>query len=207
LSLWKITPTQRKKALKSLEESLRASVAFHGEACPGQVIGTRMALCGCRTVGIEDPEAERKKLIVFVEMDRCAADAVMAITGCRVGKRTMKIMDYGIMAATFLNLETGKAFRVRARECARERALLYAPSVNDKYAQQREAYKVMPEEELFEISEVHVSLPPQDRPGRSVQRVRCEQCGDWVQDMREVKIDGRILCHPCAYGGYFERMD
>lgn len=166
-----------------------------------------MALCGCRAVGIDDPKVDRKKLIVFVEMDRCAADAVMAVTGCRVGKRTLKIMDYGIMAATFLNLETGKAFRVRARESAREGALRYAPSVADKYEQQREAYKVMPEEELFEISEVRVSLPPQDRPGRPVGRVRCEQCGDWVQDMREVKIDQRILCRSCAYGGYFERMD
>ena len=194
--------------MRSLEECLAESVAFHGEACPGQVIGTRMALIGCREAGIPNPRlrTERKKLIVYVEMDRCAADAVMAVTGCRVGKRTLKVMDYGIMAATFVNLETGRAVRVRARESARERTDRYAPAVADKYERQREAYKIMPEEELFEIRPVEVVIPPQDMPGRPLRRVRCQVCGDWVQDMREVTEGGRILCRPCAHGGYFRRL-
>jgi len=194
--------------MKSLEECLREAVSFHGEECPGQVIGTRMAMIGCRAIGLEHPRSdrERKKIIVYVEMDRCAADAVMAITGCRIGKRTLKMMDYGIMAATFVNLETGKAVRVRARESSRERAFRYAPATGGKYAQQREAYKVMPEEELFEISEVRVTIPIQDMPGRPVKRVRCEDCGEWVQDMREVKVNDRVLCRPCGFGGYFERV-
>jgi len=194
--------------MKTLEECLKESVAFHGEECPGQVIGTRMAVTGCREIGIEDPKskAERKKIIVYVEMDRCASDAIMSVTGCRVGKRTVKIMDYGIMAATFVNLETGRAVRVRARESSRELARKYAPDIQEKYDQQREAYKVMPEDELFEIREVRVHIPVQDRPGRPVRRVRCGQCGDWVQDMRDVQVHGKILCRPCAFGGYFERI-
>lgn len=194
--------------MKTLEECLRESVAFHGEECPGQVIGTRMAITGCREIGIEDPKskAERKKIMVYVEMDRCASDAIMAVTGCRVGKRTLKIMDYGIMAATFVNLETGRAVRVRARESSRELALKYAPHITEKYDQQREAYKVMPEEDLFETREVRVAVPIQDMPGRPVRRVRCDQCGDWVQDMRDVQRDGKNLCRSCAFGGYFERI-
>jgi len=194
--------------MKSLEECLEESVAFHGEMCPGQVIGTRMAMIGCREIGIENPKSsgDRKKIIVYVEMDRCAADAVMAVTGCRVGKRTLKVMDYGIMAATFVNLETGKAVRVRAKESSRDAALKYAPDIHGKYDRQREAYKIMPDHELFEIREVRVPIPKQDLPGRPVRRVRCEVCGDWVQDMREVRAEGRILCRPCAFGGYFERL-
>ncbi len=194
--------------MKTLEECLKESVAFHGEACPGQVIGTRMAMSGCREIGIEDPKSnsERKKIIVYVEMDRCASDAVMAVTGCRVGKRTVKMMDYGIMAATFVNLETGKAVRVRARESSRGLASRYAPHITEKYDQQREAYKIMPEEELFEIREVRVTIPKQDMPGRPVKRVQCDQCGDWVQDMRDIEENGQTLCRPCASGGYFTRI-
>ncbi len=194
--------------MKSLEECLSESVAFHGEACPGQVIGTRMAMAGCREIGIEDPKlkSERKKIIVYVEMDRCASDAVMAVTGCRVGKRTVKIMDYGIMAATFVNLETDKAVRVRARESSRKLASKYAPHIEEKYEQQREAYKVMPEDELFEIREVSVKIPEEDMPGRPVKRVQCEKCGNWVQDKRDVQINDSILCRPCAFGGYFKEI-
>jgi formylmethanofuran dehydrogenase subunit E len=115
-------------------------------------------------------------------------------------------MDYGIMAATFVNLQTGKAVRIRARESSRTLASTYAPEVVEKYAQQRESYKVMPEGELFEIEEVHVRVPKQDMPGRPLKRIQCEQCGDWVQDMREVEVDGKTLCRPCALGGYFQRI-
>jgi formylmethanofuran dehydrogenase subunit E len=194
--------------MKSLDEYLKESYSFHGENCPGQVIGTRMAIVGCREIGLEDPKSDeqRKKIIVYVEMDRCATDAIMAVTGCRPGKRTLKIVDYGIMAATFINLDTGKAVRVVAREEARSLASKYAPEITEKYNQQREAYKIMPEEELFKIEEVTVEIPPEDMPGKTLRRVRCERCGDYVQDCKEVRIDRQILCKPCALGGYFKRL-
>lgn len=197
------------RGMGSLEDCLRESVSFHGESCPGQVIGTRMAMIGCREIGIDNPKSEggRKKIVVYVEMDRCAADAVMAVTGCRVGKRTVKVMDYGIMAATFVNLETGKAVRVRARESSRALASRYAPLMQDKYDRQREAYKVMPEQDLFDIHDVHVTIPKQDMPGRPLKRIQCEQCGDWIQDLREVKSEGQTLCRACAFGGYYTRID
>ncbi|MCK5551999.1 MAG: formylmethanofuran dehydrogenase subunit E family protein, partial [Deltaproteobacteria bacterium] len=105
--------------MKSLDELLRKCAEAHGHLCPGQVLGVRMALKGCRLIGIDNPQtssSRRKKMIVYVEIDRCATDAISAVTGCKLGKRTMKFRDYGIMAATFINLETGQAFRISARE-------------------------------------------------------------------------------------------
>jgi formylmethanofuran dehydrogenase subunit E len=193
---------------QTLEEHLDEAAAFHGGDCPGQTLGVRLARAGLERLGVDDPLSDRwrKNLMVYVEIDRCAADAVMAVTGCRVGKRTLKIVDYGIMAATFVNLKAGRAVRVVAREEARSLAAAYAPGVENKYEQQRQAYRVMPDEELLRFEEVKVVTPPQDMPGSPVSRVVCERCGDHVVDMREVEEDGAILCRPCARGGYFTRL-
>ncbi len=191
--------------MKTLKEQLAESAAFHGEGCPGQTLGVRLARAGLQRIGIDDPLSERwrKQLIVYVEIDRCAADAVMSVTGCRVGKRTLKIVDHGIMAAGFLNLETGKAVRVVAREEARKLAAKYAPGIQDKYERQRQAYEVMPDEELFDFEDVNIEVPRQDMPGSPVSRVECSSCGNAVQDLREVRRSGALLCKPCAEGGYF----
>lgn len=193
--------------MKPLAEHLEEAAAFHGESCPGQVLGVRLARAGLSRAGIDPQTAgARKQLIVFVEIDRCAADAIMAVTGCRVGKRSLKLVDNGIMAATFLNLESGRAVRVVAREEARALAANYAPAGGGKYEQQRQAYAVMPEEELFGFEEVVVEVPPEDMPGRPLSRVKCERCGDFVQDRRERLVDGAVLCRTCAEGGYFRRQ-
>jgi formylmethanofuran dehydrogenase subunit E len=183
---------------------LEESVRVHGHLCAGQVLGVRMSLLGLREAGIGDPKgADRKNLIVFVEMDRCATDAVQSVTGCSLGKRSLKFLDYGKMAATFVNLRTGRAVRVIAREDSREQAKRYAPAGEDKYQAQLEAYKVMADEELFDVQEGSVELRPEDMPGRPLGRVQCSVCGEFVQDMREVSCDGQVLCRPCWEGGYF----
>lgn len=194
--------------MKPIEEHLAEAAAFHGEDCPGQVLGVRIARAGLKRIGIENPHIreERRRLIVFVEMDRCAADAIMVVTGCRVGKRNLKIVDNGIMAATFKDLESGRAVRVVALEESRGLAPHYAPDVEDKYDQQRQAYAVMPDEELFSFEDVIVGIAAEDMPGRPLSRVICEVCGDPVQDRREVERDGRVLCRNCAGGGYFTRI-
>ena len=164
----------------------------------------KMSLCGLKKVGIEDPKgSDRKNLIVFVEIDRCATDAIQSVTGCSLGKRTMKFMDYGKMAATFINLKTGRASRVIAREDAREKAKTYFPEIKDKYKAQLEAYTLMPDDELFDILDVSVSIRPEDMPGRPLQRIRCEECGEYVQDLREVRKEGRQLCRSCMSGSYY----
>ena len=191
--------------MESFDELLDISTKIHGHICAGQVIGVRMSILGLERINIADPKgADRKKLYVLVEIDRCATDAIQSVTGCSLGKRSMRWMDFGIMAATFVNLETGKAVRVTAREESRELSKKYCPEVSEKYQRQLAAYKVMPEEELFTVQEVKAIIPDCDMPGRPQRRVQCEQCGDHVQDSRDVEQEGRILCRACAGQRYYE---
>lgn len=192
----------------NFEKLLEESARIHGHLCPGQVLGVKMSMLGLREAGIDEPKGkDRKNIIIFVEMDRCATDAVQSVTGCSLGHRTMKFMDYGKMAATFLNLKTGRAVRVLAREESRQTAKNLFPEIEDKYAAQLEAYKVMSDDELFEVSEVKVAINPEDMPGRPLRRVKCDSCGEQVQDMREVEKQGKILCRPCAHAGYYSTVE
>ncbi len=191
--------------LSDFDEILSESVRIHGHLCAGQVLGVRMSMLGLNKIGIVDPKGlDRKKLIVFVEMDRCATDAVQSVTGCSLGRRTMKFFDYGKMAATFLNTRTGKAVRVVAREESRDKAKGLFPEIENKYRAQLKAYRIMADEELFDVREVHIKVRPEDMPGRPIRRVKCDSCGEYVQDMREIQQDGKVLCIPCASGGYYE---
>ncbi len=194
------------RVTSEFETLLQASVKTHGHLCPGQVLGVRMSLLGLREIGVSDPQGkDRKNIMVFIEMDRCATDAVQSVTGCSLGRRTMKFLDYGKMAATFLNLKTGKAMRVIAREDSREKTKEHFPYIENRYTAQLEAYKVMSDEELFDIMEVIVKVAPEDLPGRPMSRVRCDFCGEHVQDLREVYQNGKVLCLPCAEGGYYKK--
>jgi len=191
--------------MQDFEVLLKNSAAAHGHLCPGQVVGVRMAMLGCRLIGLDEPTRhdQIKKLIVYVEMDRCTADAVAHVTGVKLGRRSLKFVDYGIMAATFVNLETGKAFRVLSTEDARSLSAAYAPEVADKYPQQLEAYQRMPDSVLFRVQQVDVSISEFDLPGPTRRKVACSQCGQVVRDRREVIKDGRILCRPCSDDVYF----
>ena len=177
---------------------------MHGHLCAGQVLGVRMSMLGLEAIGISDPKGkDRKNFVVYVEIDRCATDAIQSVTGCTLGKRSLKFMDYGKMAATFVNLKTGKAVRVLAKEESREKAREYFPEIEDRYEAQLKAYRVMPDSELFAASCVKVETRPEDMPGRPIGRVRCESCGEYVQDRREAVKGGKTLCRPCANGGYY----
>jgi len=191
----------------SFEKLLEESVKTHGHLCPGQVLGIRMSLLGLREIGIDDPKGkDRKNIIVFVEIDRCATDAVQSATGCSLGHRTMKFMDYGKMAVTFLNLKTGYAVRVIAKEESKQKAKEYFSDIENKYAAQIEGYKIMPDAELFDVMEVKVIVKPEDMPGRPLSRVRCETCREHIQDAREVSRGGKIFCKSCADAGYYEPL-
>ncbi|HLG17300.1 MAG TPA: FmdE family protein [Blastocatellia bacterium] len=193
--------------MESLEELLARAEQSHGHMCAGQVLGVRMAMLGCREIGIDDPLGkDRKHLLVFVEIDRCAADAVNTVTGCRLGKRTLKYFDYGKLAATFLNTKTGEAVRVVALDSAREVADCAFPEIENKYQRQLQAYKILPEAELYKVERVAVNVPEQDQPGRPVSRVSCDECGEGVNDRREVVIEGRTLCRACAGEAYYTKI-
>src|ERR1700690_914539 len=191
----------------SFESLLDESARMHGHLCPGQVLGVRMSILGLREIGIKDPKGkDRKSIIGFVEMDGCATDAVQSVTGCSLGHRTMKFMDYGKMAATFLNLKTGKAVRVIAKEESRQKAKEYFPKIKNKYEAQLEAYKIMTDEELFDVMDVEIELKPEDLPGRPSGRVRCDACAEYIQDMREVYEGEKVLCRVCAGVGYYKPL-
>lgn len=191
--------------MKPFHELLETSAAVHGHLCPGQVVGVRMAMLGCRLIGLDEPTRrdQIKKLIVYVEVDRCTADAVAHVTGVKLGRRSLKFVDYGIMAATFLNLETGKAIRVVSTEEARDLAAVYAPEVSGKSQQQLTAYCRMPDSVLFRVQQVKVPIRPVDLPGPTQRKVACSRCGQVVRHGREVVCDDGYVCRPCAENAYF----
>src|SRR5215207_10048045 len=194
--------------MQPLDELLEECGRLHGHMCAGQLLGARMAVLGCRLIGVDDPRgADCKKLIVWVEIYRCMAHAVGAATGVRLGKRSLKYLDYGKVAATFYNTETGDAVRVVALEESRELADARHPEIESKKERQFRAYREAADEELFKVERVEVEYGELDMPGRPRSRVRCARCGEGVNDGREVASPaGSVLCRPCASGGYYRRL-
>ncbi len=191
--------------MKSFDEYVALAEQYHGHICAGQILGLRMAIHGLELLGLQDPEGkDRKRLITFVEIDRCATDAVGVVTGCRMGKRALKFRDFGKVAATFCDLESGRAVRVVAKESSKERARQLHPEVPDKNRQQMLAYREMPDQELFEAQWVRVQVSPQDLPGYKGPRVVCAACGEGINFGREVHRDGVTLCRSCAGERYYE---
>ncbi len=195
--------------MESFETLLEGAAKAHGHLCPGQVVGVRMAMRGCRLIGLDEPSRmpQIKKIVVYVEIDRCAADAIAYVTGVKLGRRSLKFVDHGIMAATFVNLESGRAVRLVSTETSRERVAEFAPGIADKTRRQLEAYKAMPDEVLFDEMPVKVDIPVHDLPGPSRFKVPCEACGQVVRDKKEVWINGRVLCRPCAHGAYYRPLE
>src|SRR6201988_5554417 len=145
--------------MESIETLLTECERLHGHMCAGQLLGTRMALLGCRSIGIDDPRgADRKNLIVWVEIDRCMTDAISAVTGVRLGKRSLKFVDLGKVAATFLNVETGRAVRLVALESSRGLADERYPDVANKRERQFRPYREASDAELFHLAEVQIEL-------------------------------------------------
>ncbi|MBZ5521124.1 MAG: TraR/DksA C4-type zinc finger protein [Acidobacteriia bacterium] len=193
--------------MKTLSEYLDDAAVAHGHLCAGQVLGVRLAMHGLQQLGIEDPQGkDRKRIVTFVEIDRCATDAIMVVTGCRLGKRALKFRDWGKMAATFIDLESGKAIRVAARESSKALAKSLHPEMENKNQQQMLAYREMTDDQLFQTEWVRVALPPEEFPGHKGERIVCDQCGEGISYHREVKKDGRTLCRGCAGERYWEKI-
>jgi formylmethanofuran dehydrogenase subunit E len=193
--------------VKSLDEYLRDAEQAHGHLCAGQVLGVRLAMLGLQTLGIEDPQGkDRKRLVTFVEIDRCATDAVAVVTGCRLGKRALKFRDWGKVAATFVDVSTGKAIRIAAKESSKSVARQMHPEIGNKNEQQMLAYREMSDSELFTTQWVKVDLPPEEFPGYKGERITCDQCGEGINFRREVHREGKILCRACAGESYYEPL-
>jgi formylmethanofuran dehydrogenase subunit E len=199
--------------MADLNELLHEAELAHGHLCAGQILGVRMAMLALNRLGINDPRSrkdaegnlnpDRKRLVTFVEIDRCATDAIAVVTGCRVGKRALKLRDFGKMAATFVDLNKMlkpnlyKGLRVVALESSKARAKELYPDV-EKNAQQMKAYRELPDEDLFAEQWVAVPLPPSEFPGFKGERVACVRCHEGVNFDRFVERNGEKLCYACA---------
>lgn len=195
--------------LNDLDGLLVECEGLHGHICPGQLLGVRMATLGCKLVGINDPRgADRKNLIVWIEIDRCVADAVGAVTGVRLGKRSLKFFDYGKVAATFLNVSERLSVRIVARDESRSLADVRYPDIVSKKERQMLTYREASAEELFKVERVRINLDELDMPGKPRKRISCEICHEGVNDGREI-LDAlnRRVCHACAFGAYYQKLD
>lgn len=193
--------------MKSFDEYLRDAEKAHGHLCAGQVLGVRLAMLGLQKLGIDDPHGkDRKRLVTFVEIDRCATDAVGVVTGCRLGKRALKFRDWGKVAATFVDVVNGKAIRVAAKESSKALARQLHPEVESKNQQQMLAYREMSDDDLFATQWVKVDLPPEEFPGYKGERITCEKCGEGINFRREVQREGKILCRACAGESYYQPL-
>lgn len=173
---------------------LEIAKEFHGEICPGIIMGTRMTMAGLRELGM-DPQRKNQDLVVYAEVDRCAVDAVQAITGVSLGRRTLKLMNYGIFAATFIDIRVNKAIRVS-----------FLPEWPDNPLGLMEFGKLIrnaPEGEIFRIQDVRVTVPPEEKPGFPNRKTTCIRCEDQIMDGKEEIIDGAPVCKKCAFGSYY----
>ncbi|MCP4139145.1 MAG: formylmethanofuran dehydrogenase [Chloroflexi bacterium] len=188
-----------------LEEILAESASRHKSLCPRQVLGSRVALAGSAAISMDVPRKD-KRLLVIVETDGCFVSGIETVTGCGVNHRTLRVEDYGKIAATFINIKTGEAVRVAPRLDVRQRALDYAPDEKRRYYAMLKGYQDMPDEELLSIEEVVLTEPVESIISRAGVRVNCENCGEEIINEREITRDNRVLCRPCASPAYYKTV-
>lgn len=186
--------------MESFDELLRKAEAAHGHLCAGQILGVRMALLGLERLGITDPYgADRKRLVTYVEIDRCATDAIGLATGCRLGKRTLKFRDWGKMAATLVDLASERAIRIVALDGSRELARRLYPHGASESRKQMQAYLELPNQDIFLEQWVRVPVAATELPGYKTERITCAHCGEGVNFGRFAEVGGERLCLSCAH--------
>jgi formylmethanofuran dehydrogenase subunit E len=191
--------------MPTFEELLYASAILHQHLCPRQVLGVRMGLLGGRWLGLGTPQTD-KRLLTIVETDGCASDGIAVATGCWVGKRTMRVLDFGKVAATFVDTETSRAVRVTPSAASRQRAEDYAPEAGSRWEAYLLGYQRMPEAELLVAQEVRLALSVEKLLSRDGHRVNCDRCGEEIINEREVRQAGLTLCRYCAGEHYYRAV-
>lgn len=186
-----------------LSDYLEKSSRDHSHLCPRQILGVRMGLCGLKAVGLSANQGS-KRLLVITETDGCFVDGLIAATNCTVGHRTLRVEDYGKAAATFVDTQSGLAIRVAPALDIRERAYQYAPNEPRHYFAQMLAYQVMPDEAMFTVNEVHLTVSIAEIISRSKVRINCDVCGEEIMNEREIHENGRILCKGCSANAYYQ---
>lgn len=188
--------------MDTLERILQESAKRHKHLCPRQVLGARMALHAAELLGLELPRAD-KRLLVIAETDGCAVDGLIAATGCRVGSRTLRILDFGKVAATFTDTHAGRSVRIRPSGECRALARGYTPNARNRWEAMLLGYRIMPAEELFASQFVRLNAPLAKLLGRRGRKTICDACGEEIINGRETERRGAILCLACAGERYY----
>lgn len=201
-------PPSSRPPLEQVNALVEAAARAHGHLCPGQVVGVRMAILGLGLLGYSCPPGypEIKNLLGFVEIERCLADAVSSATGLRFGRGSLKLVDQGLLAATFLDMPSNRAVRLLSRDDARDKAAQYAPGEENAHAAQTEAYRVMPDAELFDAAWVRVDMSRFLAPGVRPPKVHCASCGVLVRSGQVHNGPEGPLCAVCAGQAYFNPL-
>ena len=185
-----------------LQELLNQSAARHAHLCPRQVLGVRMGLLSGEVLGLDLPLVD-KRLFTFVECAGCGMGGIEVATGCRVDRRTMRVMDYGKLAATFVDTQTGRSVRIKPHPACRLRAEKYAPQCRNAWHSQLEAYQILSSETLLMIQPVELSVSLEKIISLPGLRAICEGCGEEITNQREIMVGGRVLCRACAGDNYY----
>lgn len=186
-----------------LRAILAESSARHSHLCPRQVLGARIAIAGGNALGLLLPRTD-KRLLIFAESDGCFSDGIEAATGCTMGHRTLRLEDYGKIAAVFVDVESERAVRVAPRLDVRERAYAYAPNERRHYFAQLQGYQVMPDDELLTVESVVLRTPVAQIVSRPIVRTNCQVCGEEIINEREVTVGAVTLCQGCAGPAYYQ---
>jgi formylmethanofuran dehydrogenase subunit E len=191
--------------MPTLEALLEVTAARHAHLCPKQVLGVQMGLLAGTLLGVDVPQCD-KRLLVIMETDGCVADGVEVATGCSVGHRTLRVEDFGKVAATFVDTVAERALRIVPHPEARSRATAYAVHIQGRWKQQLRGYQCMPDELLLSWHKVCLLTSVAALVSRPHVRSICQDCGEEIINEREVARDGRILCRGCAGYSYYRTL-
>lgn len=191
--------------MKTLAELLEESAALHRHLCPRQVLGVRMGMWAGELLGLDLPQTD-KRLLTIVETDGCFSDGVAVATGCWVGRRTLRVEDYGKVAATFIDTQCGYAFRISPHPDARRVAHTHMREASNKWEAMLLGYQRMTPAELFVVQSVELRTPIEAIISRAGHRVVCDLCGEEILNEREILQNGLTLCRACAHGAYYRPL-
>lgn len=192
--------------MQSLKQALDESSSHHDHLCPRQILGVRIGLAGMEVLGLERNVSGEKRLLVIIESDGCFADGVIAATGCTVGHRTLRVEDYGKVAATFVDVKTGRALRVAPAPDIRQLACSCTPDESRHYFAQMKAYQTLRDDQLFALQDIQLATPIEQIVSRPGVRVDCSVCGEEIINERELIREGKPYCISCARGGYYRSV-
>ena len=196
-----------------MDDLLELSAASHHHLCPKQVLGVRMGMLAAKILDMPLPQTDRKRLFVFAETDGCAISGITASTGCSVNKRTMRLMDFGKVAATFVDTVTDRAIRIHPLPESRQNAIAIAEAymrpepIESRWHAYLYGYQVLDDRLLFSVRSVNLSVYLKDIISTPTAFAVCDHCGEEINNGREIITDTLTLCQACGGNGYYQEAE